>query len=55
MASGRNIRTYFEGTWHDGDALVMRASRVLTTARRSGMLASRKRSASRLPSPKNIA
>ena len=23
MASGRNIRTYFEGTWHDGDALVV--------------------------------
>lgn len=26
MATGRNIRTYFDGTWHDGDAMVMRAS-----------------------------
>lgn len=26
MASGTNIRTYFDGAWHDGDALVMRAS-----------------------------
>lgn len=26
MASGRNIRTYFDGQWHDGDAMVMRAS-----------------------------
>lgn len=25
MASGTNIRTYFEGTWHDGDVAVMRA------------------------------
>ncbi|MEB8387118.1 branched-chain amino acid aminotransferase [Rhodobacteraceae bacterium KMM 6894] len=26
MATGRNIRTYFEGQWHDGDAPVMRAA-----------------------------
>ncbi|MGR3494391.1 branched-chain amino acid aminotransferase [Citreimonas sp.] len=26
MATGRNIRTYFDGTWHNGDAMVMRAS-----------------------------
>lgn len=26
MASGTNIRTYFEGTWHDGDVAVMRAA-----------------------------
>jgi branched-chain amino acid aminotransferase len=26
MASGRNIRTYFDGHWHQGDAMVMRAS-----------------------------
>ncbi|TMV10184.1 branched-chain amino acid aminotransferase [Ruegeria sediminis] len=25
MAIGTNIRTYFEGTWHDGDAQIMRA------------------------------
>lgn len=25
MATGTNIRTYFEGRWHDGDAPVMRA------------------------------
>lgn len=25
MASGKNIRTFFGGTWHDGDAMVMRA------------------------------
>lgn len=26
MATGRNIRTYFEGRWHDGDLPVMRAA-----------------------------
>jgi len=26
MASGTNIRTYFDGAWHDGDAMVMRAA-----------------------------
>ena len=26
MAFGTNIRTYFNGTWHDGDVAVMRAS-----------------------------
>ena len=26
MAIGKNIRTYFEGTWHDGDAPIMRAA-----------------------------
>lgn len=26
MATGTNIRTYFEGTWHDGDAPIMRAA-----------------------------
>ena len=26
MASGTNIRTYFEGAWHDGDVPVMRAA-----------------------------
>ncbi|MCC6006433.1 MAG: branched-chain amino acid aminotransferase [Rhodobacteraceae bacterium] len=26
MATGRNIRTYFEGRWHDGDVMVMRAA-----------------------------
>ncbi|MGB1035166.1 MAG: branched chain amino acid aminotransferase, partial [Primorskyibacter sp.] len=26
MAVGTNIRTYFNGTWHDGDAMVMRAA-----------------------------
>ncbi len=26
MATGSNIRTYFEGTWHDGDVPVMRAA-----------------------------
>ncbi len=26
MATGRNIRTWFEGRWHDEDALVMRAA-----------------------------
>ncbi|MEO1452892.1 MAG: branched-chain amino acid aminotransferase [Pseudomonadota bacterium] len=26
MAVGQNIRTYFEGTWHDGDVAVMRAA-----------------------------
>lgn len=26
MATGKNIRTYFEGQWHDGDAPVMRAA-----------------------------
>ncbi len=26
MATGTNIRTYFEGTWHDGDVMVMRAA-----------------------------
>ncbi|UMA63916.1 branched-chain amino acid aminotransferase [Roseivivax marinus] len=26
MATGRNIRTYFDGTWHDGDVAVMRAA-----------------------------
>lgn len=26
MAMGSNIRTYFEGTWHDGDAPIMRAA-----------------------------
>ena len=26
MAIGRNIRTYFEGSWHDGDVPIMRAA-----------------------------
>ncbi|MFW2588819.1 branched-chain amino acid aminotransferase [Sagittula sp. SSi028] len=26
MATGTNIRTYFNGQWHDGDAMVMRAA-----------------------------
>jgi branched-chain amino acid aminotransferase len=26
MATGRNIRTYFDGVWHDGDIAVMRAA-----------------------------
>ncbi|MEJ2028542.1 MAG: branched-chain amino acid aminotransferase [Maritimibacter sp.] len=26
MATGTNIRTYFEGTWHEGDAMIMRAA-----------------------------
>ena len=26
MATGTNIRTYFEGRWHDGDAPIMRAA-----------------------------
>ncbi|WP_420585135.1 branched-chain amino acid aminotransferase [Ruegeria sp.] len=26
MAVGKNIRTYFEGQWHDGDAPIMRAA-----------------------------
>ncbi|MCA0996248.1 branched-chain amino acid aminotransferase [Alloyangia pacifica] len=26
MATGKNIRTYFQGTWHDGDAMIMRAA-----------------------------
>ena len=26
MATGKNIRTYFNGTWHDGDTAVMRAA-----------------------------
>ena len=26
MATGTNIRTYFEGRWHDGDVPVMRAA-----------------------------
>ena len=26
MAFGRNIKTYFEGTWHDGDVSIMRAA-----------------------------
>ena len=26
MATGTNIRTYFEGRWHDGDIPVMKAA-----------------------------
>ena len=26
MATGTNIRTYAQGTWHDGDAMIMRAA-----------------------------
>ena len=26
MATGKNIRTYFEGQWHEGDAPIMRAA-----------------------------
>jgi len=26
MAVGTNIKTYFEGTWHDGDVMIMRAA-----------------------------
>ncbi len=26
MAIGANIRTYFDGTWHDGDLMIMRAA-----------------------------
>ena len=25
MATGTNIKTYFQGTWHDGDVPIMRA------------------------------
>ena len=25
MATGTNLRTYFDGTWHDGDVPVMKA------------------------------
>ncbi|MEW9921007.1 branched-chain amino acid aminotransferase [Marimonas sp. MJW-29] len=26
MATGKNIKTYFEGSWHDGDQMIMRAA-----------------------------
>lgn len=26
MATGTNIRTYYDGTWHDGDVMIMRAA-----------------------------
>ena len=26
MASGENIKTYFDGTWHDGDKYILRAA-----------------------------
>ncbi len=26
MATGKNIRTYFNGTWHEGDTMIMRAA-----------------------------
>ena len=26
MATGKNIRTYFQGTWHDGDVMIMRGA-----------------------------
>jgi branched-chain amino acid aminotransferase len=26
MATGTNIRTYYEGTWHEGDVMIMRAA-----------------------------
>ncbi len=26
MATGTNVRTYFEGRWHDGDVMIMRAA-----------------------------
>lgn len=26
MATGKNIRTYFNGQWHDGDTMIMRAA-----------------------------
>ena len=26
MATGTNIRTWFQGQWHDGDAMIMRAA-----------------------------
>ena len=26
MATGTNIRTWYQGTWHDGDAMIMRAA-----------------------------
>lgn len=26
MATGTNIRTYYEGSWHDGDVMIMRAA-----------------------------
>jgi len=26
MATGKNIRTYYEGAWHDGDVMIMRAA-----------------------------
>ncbi|MEL7115162.1 MAG: branched-chain amino acid aminotransferase [Pseudomonadota bacterium] len=26
MATGKNIRTYYEGTWHEGDVMIMRAA-----------------------------
>ena len=45
MATGTNIRTYFEGTWHEGDVPVMRAadhgSWLGTTGVRRGPLCKR--------------
>ena len=26
MATGKNIKTYYQGTWHDGDQMIMRAA-----------------------------
>jgi len=26
MATGKNVRTYFDGKWHDGDVMIMRAA-----------------------------
>ena len=26
MAFSKNVKTYFEGTWHDGDVMVMRGA-----------------------------
>jgi branched-chain amino acid aminotransferase len=26
MATGKNIRTWYEGSWHDGDVMIMRAA-----------------------------
>ncbi|TNF57149.1 MAG: branched chain amino acid aminotransferase, partial [Rhodobacteraceae bacterium] len=26
MATGKNIKTYFDGAWHDDDAPIMRAA-----------------------------
>ena len=36
MASGENIKTYFNGTWHDGDKYILRAADHRSEERRVG-------------------